>query len=281
MPATLYIVATPIGNLADITLRAIDTLKKVDIIAVEDTRHSAFLLQQYGITTPMVAYHEHSGDGQTDKLFALLEDGKSIALISDAGTPLISDPGYKLVQKIHQMNGLVVPIPGASAVLSALCASGLATDQFTFIGFLPAKSKARQDTLSLLVEKTETLIIYEAPHRILATLADLSLIFGAERRITLARELTKTFETIRQLSMQQMLEWVAADANQQRGEIVLIVEGAPHKLAFDHALSAEVKHLSQQLLSELPPKTISKIVAAHYDVPKKLVYDYVLSLKKE
>lgn len=280
MPATLYIVATPIGNLADITLRAIETLKKVDLIAAEDTRHSAFLLQHHAITTPMLAYHEHSGDGQTDKLLTLLQEGKSIALISDAGTPLISDPGYRLVQKIHQVGGQVVPIPGASALLSALCVSGLATDQFTFIGFLPAKVKARQDALALLAARSETLIFYEAPHRILAMLEDVNSVLGAQRRVTLARELTKTFETIRQLSAEAMLSWVAEDTNQQRGELVIIVEGAIEAPVKDD-LSLDAQRLAQQLLVALAPKVISKIVAEHYDVPKKQVYDYVLSLKKE
>jgi len=280
MSATLYIVATPIGNLADISLRAIEILKRVHYIAAEDTRHSAFLLQHYDIQTPMLAYHEHSGEGQTDRLLALLDEGKDIALISDAGTPLISDPGYKLVERLHQRGGKVVPLPGASALLAALCASGMATDRFTFVGFLPAKKKAREDALMALHEREETLIVYEAPHRISEMLQDVVEVMGANRRVTLARELTKTFETIKQLPADQMCEWVQQDQNQQRGEIVLVIEGAQGAKA-DTEITVRAQQLISQLISELPPKTISKIISTHYEVPKKVVYDYVLSLKKE
>lgn len=279
MTATLYIVATPIGNLADITFRAVDILKKVDYIAAEDTRHSAYLLQHYAIATPMLAYHEHSGEGQTEKVLALLQQGKSIALISDAGTPLISDPGYRLVKRARQLEMSVVPVPGPSALVAALSASGLATDSFSFQGFLPAREKARRDALELLKSQPSTLIFYEAPHRIAETLADMCAIFGVERMVTLARELTKNYETIRQMRLDEMALWVESDHNQQRGEIVLMVEGASLKDEAD-VMGEEAKALVCLLIDELPPRQISKIVALHYRVPKKIVYDYVLGLKK-
>lgn len=279
MTATLYIVATPIGNLADITFRAVDILKKVDYIAAEDTRHSAYLLQHYAIDTPMLAYHEHSGEGQTEKVLALLQQGKNIALISDAGTPLISDPGYRLVRRARQLEMPVVPVPGPSALVAALSASGLATDSFSFHGFLPAREKARRDALELLKSQPSTLIFYEAPHRIAETLADMCVIFGVERMVTLARELTKNYETIRQMRLDEMALWVESDHNQQRGEIVLMVEGASLKGEAD-VMGEEAKALVCLLIDELPPRQVSKIVALHYRVPKKIVYDYVLGLKK-
>jgi 16S rRNA (cytidine1402-2'-O)-methyltransferase len=278
MAATLYIVATPIGNLADMSFRAIEILKSVDYIAAEDTRHSAHLLQHYTINTPMLAYHEHSGDSQTEKVLGLLRDGKSVALISDAGTPLISDPGYRLVEKAQKLNMSVVPIPGSSAIIAALSASGLPTDHFSFEGFLPAKQKARRDVLSRLSEKSHTLVFYEAPHRILECIEDMCAIFGLQRRVTLARELTKTFETIKQKSLAEMLQWVQADTDQQRGEIVLIVEGAIQVKQTEIGVRAEA--LIKLLQDELPPKQVSKIVAEHYELAKKDVYEYVLDLKK-
>ncbi len=278
MAASLYIVATPIGNLADISFRAIEILKSVDYIAAEDTRHSAYLLQHYAINTPMLAYHEHSGESQTEKVIGLLEAGKSIALISDAGTPLISDPGYRLVERAQKLNLTVIPIPGPSAIITALCASGLPTDHFSFQGFLPAKQKARIDHLTSLSQDGQTLIFYEAPHRIMQCINDMYDVFGPDRKVTLARELTKTFETIKLKNLADMKSWIAADTDQQRGEIVLIVEGATSIKQTTISLAALA--LVNLLLNELPPKQVSKIVAEHYMIPKKDVYEYVLSLKK-
>ena len=275
----LYIVATPIGNLADISLRAIEVLRAVDYIAAEDTRHSAHLMQHYGLNTPMLAYHDHSGEKQTEKLLGFLQEGKSVALISDAGTPLISDPGYPLVKEAHEKGITVIPIPGASAMVAALCASGLATDHFSFCGFLPAKAKARQDILRMLAGRQETLVFYEAPHRIAETLVDMCNILGEDRLITLGRELTKNFETIRQYTLAEMKAWVQGDPNQQRGEIVLLVEGAK-VVAMADKISQDAEQLVQLLMEELPPKTASKIVAEYCSLPKKLVYDHILSLKK-
>lgn len=278
MMVALYVVATPIGNLEDISYRAVKILKTVDYIAAEDTRHSSRLLQHYAITTPMLAYHEHSGESQTEKVVSLLQQGKSIALISDAGTPLISDPGYRLVTRLQALHLPVIPIPGANAMIAALSSSGLPTDHFSFEGFLPAKQKARLDTLQTLVDAPRTLVFYEAPHRIVDSLNDMCTVFGERRRITLARELTKNFETISQKSLGEMRDWVASDADQQRGEIVLVIEGAIN--ARNELISGPAVKLVMQLMDELPPRQLSKIVAEHYSVPQKQVYEYVLSLKK-
>jgi 16S rRNA (cytidine1402-2'-O)-methyltransferase len=278
MTATLYIVATPIGNLSDITFRAVELLKTVDYIAVEDTRHSAHLLQHYSITTPMLTYHEHSSEEQAQKLIVLLQQGKHIALISDAGTPLISDPGYHLVKSALEQSISVVPLPGASAVIAALSAAGLPTDSFSFHGFLPAKAKSRRDKLDLLQSQKGTLVFYEAPHRILECLEDMCDIFGEGRVITLARELTKNFETIKQKTLIEMKQWVAADSNQQRGEIVLIVEG-DKSVKPKAVIDGRARALIELLKSDLAPKQLSKVVAEHYGLPKKVVYDYLLSLK--
>ncbi|NRB39818.1 MAG: 16S rRNA (cytidine(1402)-2'-O)-methyltransferase [Pseudomonadales bacterium] len=273
----LYIVATPIGNLADMTERAIQVLSSVDLIAAEDTRHSKRLLQHFSIGTPMLAYHEHGGEQQTEKLLKMLQEGKSIALISDAGTPLISDPGYRIVHEAHARGLKVVPIPGACALISALCAAGLPTNKFAFEGFLPAKQKARCDVLSAVKEDSRTLVFYEAPHRIEDTLKDMCEIFGGERKITLARELTKTFETIKQEPLAQMLEWVSQDSNQRRGEIVLVLEACVTEKVTD--LDERSIALLEVLAKELPPKKASKMVAEHYGIPKKTAYEYLLSLK--
>ena len=278
MSATLYIVSTPIGNLDDISHRAIKVLNQVNLIAAEDTRHSARLLQHYAINTPMQAYHEFGGDAQTETLFRYLAQGKSIALISDAGTPLISDPGYRLVARAHREGVQVVPVPGACALVAALSASGLATDSFCFEGFMPAKSKARRDRLQALIHEDRTLIFYEAPHRVLECLQDMCELLGADRRISLARELTKTYETILQTTLAGMCEWVAADSNQRRGEIVLVVEGARPQERTE--LDDKARQLVALLLSEMPPRKACKIVADWCGIPKKTVYDYILSLKK-
>lgn len=273
----LYIVATPIGNLADMTQRAVDTLNGVDLIAAEDTRHSKRLMQHYSITTPMLAYHEHGGEQQTGKLLELLTSGKSIALISDAGTPLISDPGYRIVNQAYAAGVQVVPIPGVSAMVTALSAAGLATNRFSFEGFLPAKQKARLDILVSLQDESRTMVFYEAPHRILASLQDMFQVFGGERKVTLARELTKSFETIRQLPLTEMVKWVAGDLNQQRGEIVVVVDGVKFEKKTD--LDEEGRRLLEMLADELPPKKASKIAAEFLSVPKKVTYEYLLSLK--
>lgn len=279
MSSTLYIVATPIGNLEDISQRALTILRQVDCIFAEDTRHSAKLLQHYAISTQVQAYHEFSTDAQTENVFQCLYQGKDVALISDAGTPLISDPGYRLVKRAHEEGIAVVPIAGACAVIVALSASGLPTDRFTFEGFLPAKTKARLENLSQLQQEPRTMVFYEAPHRLLETLQAMQQVFGAERRVTLARELSKTFETIKQMDLAKLCEWVAEDSNQQRGEAVLVVQGLQQDK--QEQLSEEARQLIALLLPELSPNRISKIVADYFKLTKKVVYDYILSLKNE
>ena len=277
--STLYLVATPIGNLADITQRAVDVLSQVDIIAAEDTRHSQRLLSHLGINTKMLAYHEHNEDRMTEKLIAELFDGKSIALISDAGTPLISDPGYRLVSQVHESNRegtvSVVPVPGVCAAIAALSAAGLATDSFTFEGFPPSKQGARLNFLERLAEQHRTMIFYVSCHKIINTLKDMQAVFGEDRRITFARELTKTFETIKRTTLSELLEWVEADDNQRKGEIVLIIEGK-------EAVATDGKQLDfylSTLLEELPVKQCVKLVVKLTGEHKNDVYRRALELK--
>lgn len=275
MTGILYIVATPIGNLNDMTARAIDTLKSVDVIACEDTRTSGKLLSFFNISTPTTAYHEHNADTQTARLVERLQDGQSVALISDAGTPLISDPGYRLVKACHDESITVVPIVGACAMTGALSVAGLPSDKFSFVGFLPAKQHGRIETLKAYQANTETLIFYEAPHRIADCLSDMADLFGGEREATLCREISKTFETIKKLPLADLLEFVKNDPNQQRGEIVLVVAGntqKEQKADYDEWLLAIAK--------ELPPKKASAIVADVLGIKKSVVYDRLLELSK-
>lgn len=271
---TLYVVATPIGNLDDMVPRAIQTLQTVAVIAAEDTRHSARLLAHFDIKTPAVAYHDHSDEHRTEQLIARLLAGEDVALISDAGTPLVSDPGYRLVRKAREQGIRVAPIPGACAMIAALSAAGLPSDRFAFEGFLPAKQVARTSQLEALVNDTRTLIFYEAPHRILETLQDMLTVFGAEREVVMAREVTKTFETIKGDKVAAMVDWVAADANQQRGEIVLLVHGATKPENAE--ISAEQERVMRVLLEELPVKQAAAIGAKITGLKKNFLYDWAL-----
>jgi len=223
---TLFVVATPIGNLSDMTFRAVETLTSVDLIAVEDTRHSRRLLLHYAVSTPVLSYHEHNEQQQTKKLLTTLLSGRSVALISDAGTPLVSDPGFRLIQASHAQGIRVTPIPGCCAAIAALSAAGLPVDRFVFEGFLPGKATARRKKLGKLLEESRTIIFYESAHRIGASLSDLVEIFGPHRRAVLAREITKQFETIKNAQLSQIRQLVLEDANQQKGEFVILVEGS-------------------------------------------------------
>ncbi|MCC6074667.1 16S rRNA (cytidine(1402)-2'-O)-methyltransferase [Pseudomonas sp. GCM10022188] len=278
-PGTLYVVATPIGNLEDISARALRVLREVAQIAAEDTRHSARLLQHFGIATPLVACHEHNEREQGGRLVQRLLAGDDLALISDAGTPLISDPGYHLVRNARAAGVRVVPVPGACALIAALSASGLPSDRFVFEGFLPARSTARRQRLQVLCEEPRTLLFYEAPHRLLECLADLRELFGGARSAVLARELSKTFETIKGAPLDELHDWVAADANQQRGECVLLVEGwqAPEG---EDALSAEALRVLDLLLAELPLKRAAALAAEITGVRKNLLYQEALQRQK-
>lgn len=276
----LYIVATPLGNLGDISLRAIEILKQVDRIAAEDTRHSAKLLAHYGITTSTLSLHEHNERDRIAVLLDKLAAGETIALISDAGTPLISDPGYHLVKAARHAGMKVIPIPGASAVISALSVSGLRTDRFVFEGFLPSKQSARRQQLQALVEESRTIVFYEAPHRLVDTLQDMQEVFGAEREVCLAREMTKTYETITSQSLGVLLEWVKQDANQQKGECVILVAGNDQtRETATHEIS--LRELLQVLLAELPLKQAVKLAVAITGEKKNPVYDLALEISQK
>ncbi|HHE3575633.1 16S rRNA (cytidine(1402)-2'-O)-methyltransferase [Pasteurella multocida] len=270
----LYIVATPIGNLQDITQRALAIFEQVDLIAAEDTRHSGLLLSHYGIKKPFFALHDHNEQQKAHLLVEKLQQGQHIALISDAGTPLISDPGFDLVRQCRQAGIKVVPIPGACAAITALCASGIASDRFCFEGFLPAKSKARCDKLQNLAEEERTLIFYESTHRILDTLADIEKTLGAERYVVLAREITKTWETIVGDNVANLRQWLGEDPNRTKGEMVLIIEGKV-KQETDEINPQALKAL--ELISQsLPLKKAAAIVAEIYGYKKNALYQYGL-----
>ncbi|WP_372239470.1 16S rRNA (cytidine(1402)-2'-O)-methyltransferase [Pseudomonas sp. 2FE] len=275
----LYVVATPIGNLDDISARALKVLRGVALIAAEDTRHSIRLLQHFGIATPLAACHEHNERDEGGRFLARLQAGEDVALISDAGTPLISDPGYHLVRQVRAAGIAIVPVPGPCALIAALSAAGLPSDRFIFEGFLPAKAVGRRARLELLKEESRTLIFYEAPHRILECLEDLQAVFGGERMAVLARELTKTFETLKGLPLAQLHAWVAADSNQQRGECVVLVAGwqAPEG---DEALSAESLRVLELLLQEMPLKRAAALAAEITGVRKNLLYQVALERQK-
>ena len=272
----LYIVATPIGNLQDITQRALDTFTQVDLIAAEDTRHSGLLLSHYGIKKPFFALHDHNEQEKAHILVEKLKQGSNIALISDAGTPLISDPGFHLVRQCREAGIRVVPLPGACAAITALCASGIASDRFCFEGFLPAKSKARKDKLENIAEEDRTLIFYESTHRILDTLEDMQSVLGGERYIVLAREITKTWETITGNTIKNLREWLLEDANRTKGEMVLIVEGKPKSDNNDEISSQAVKAL-ELIAEELPLKKAAAIVAELYGYKKNALYQFGLA----
>ncbi|WP_313518489.1 16S rRNA (cytidine(1402)-2'-O)-methyltransferase [Pseudomonas sp.] len=277
---TLYVVATPIGNLDDISARALAILRDVALIAAEDTRHSARLMQHFGISTPLAACHEHNEREQGGRFLARLQAGEDVALISDAGTPLISDPGFHLVRQARAAGMAVVPVPGACALIAGLSAAGLPSDRFIFEGFLPAKTAARRARLEQVKEEPRTLIFYEAPHRILECVEDMHAVFGDERQAVLARELTKTFETIKGLPLVELREWIAADSNQQRGECVVLVAGwqAPEG---EEAVSAEALRVLDLLLGELPLKRAAALAAEITGVRKNLLYQVALERQKK
>lgn len=272
----LYIVATPIGNLQDITQRALDTFAQVDLIAAEDTRHSGLLLSHYGIKKPFFALHDHNEQEKAHILVEKLKQGSHIALISDAGTPLISDPGFHLVRQCREAGIRVVPLPGACAAITALCASGIASDRFCFEGFLPAKSKARKDKLENIAEEDRTLIFYESTHRILDTLEDMQSVLGEERYIVLAREITKTWETITGNTIKNLREWLLEDPSRTKGEMVLIVEGKPKSDNNDEISPQAVKAL-ELITEELPLKKAAAIVAELYGYKKNALYQLGLA----
>jgi 16S rRNA (cytidine1402-2'-O)-methyltransferase len=271
---TLYIVPTPIGNLGDITQRAIDVLSSVDLIAAEDTRHTGKLLSHFSIQTKTFALHDHNEQQKAQVLAEKLMAGHSIALVSDAGTPLISDPGYHLVTKCRQAGVKVVPLPGACAVITALSASGLPSDRFSFEGFLPAKSKGRKDKFLEIAKVERTCIFYESPHRIVDSLEDMLEILGPDREVVLARELTKTFETIQGMPLGELVEWVKSDSNQQRGEMALLIHG--DRTSSDDSIPDEVTRTLTILTKELPLKKAAAMAAEIYNLKKNALYKWGL-----
>jgi 16S rRNA (cytidine1402-2'-O)-methyltransferase len=278
-PGTLYVVATPIGNLGDITQRALDVLKSVDLVAAEDTRHSGQLLSRLGMAVKFVALHEHNEQRAAPYLIADLHAGKNVALITDAGTPAISDPGTLLVAAAHEAGIRVVPVPGASAVVCALSAAGIYAPNWLFYGFLPAKASHRRSALEKLSASPYVLIFYEAPHRIMECVEDLAATLGGDRRITFARELTKLFENIHSLPLAEASEWLAADANRQKGEFVLIVEGA--KVVEDNAEQQHLRDTLMILLEELPLKQAAHIAARLTGIKKNTCYKLALTLRDD
>lgn len=277
MPAeknTLYVVATPIGNLGDMSQRAQEILATVDVIAAEDTRHSGKLLQHFAINTPCIALHEHNERQVSESILNRMENGESVALISDAGTPLLSDPGFHLVREAHLRGLRVVPIPGASALVAALSVAGLPTDCFKFVGFLAAKTSQRQQQLAALQNEPCTLVFYESPHRITESIIDMMEILGGDRVATIARELTKTFETIKQDKLSVLKEWVESDTNQQRGEFVVMVTGWQE--AGKQEMDEETIRVLKTLVDELPVKQAAKLAAEITGEKKNRLYQYAL-----
>lgn len=275
MSAQLFVVATPIGHLDDMTFRAINILKSVAIIAAEDTRQSALLLKHYNISTQLTACHDHNESNKIDIIIERLKNGDDVALVSDAGTPLISDPGFKLVRAAQENGIRVVPVPGACAAIAALSAVGLPSDHFSFEGFLSSKSSQRMLQLEKLKHNTHTMIIYEAPHRILDSVKDMAQVFGADRDVGFAREITKTFETIKKMRLGELVEFIEQDRNQQKGEIVLVIAGASEE---KDVAADELDKLLLRLLQDLSVKAASQLAADLTGIKKKVAYQRALEL---
>ncbi|MCU7809709.1 MAG: 16S rRNA (cytidine(1402)-2'-O)-methyltransferase [Candidatus Thiodiazotropha sp. (ex Notomyrtea botanica)] len=275
----LYVVATPIGNLDDISMRAVEILREVDLIAAEDTRHTKPLLRHYAIDTPMQSFHEHNERAQVAKLTEVLQSGRSVALVSDAGTPLISDPGFPLVREAAGLGIRIVPVPGPSAMICALSAAGLPTDRFLFAGFPPRNQGQRRDWLGELIRERATLVFYESSHRIVASLKAMVEVFGGEREAVIAREVTKLHETFLRGSLDELLSQVEQDQNQRKGEFVVLVAGAP---AGSTGMQAEivVDQLLSRLLDELPLKRAVALVAELTGNKKNKLYDQALRIKE-
>lgn len=278
----LYSVATPIGNLSDISFRAVETLKSVDLIAAEDTRHSKLLLDHYQINTPMISYHHHNESQRSEQLIQKILLGQNIALISDAGTPLISDPGENLILLCHKNNIQVVPIPGPSAVITALSAAGVSTQHFLFLGFLPAKPSQREAELEKYKHYSATLICYEAPHRIMSMLESCQNILGSDREICIAKELTKSYETIIKATSGELIAWLNHDPSRQKGEFVVLIN--PDKIINfvkdANSISVDSENLLIKLIAVMPVKQACKITSEVFGDSKNSLYQFALNLKK-
>ena len=275
---TLYVVATPIGNLQDMSARAVEILKQVDKIAAEDTRHSAPLLKHYSINKPTLSLHDFNERERSQRILEFLSQGESIALISDAGTPLISDPGFRLVRDAKAAGIEVKAVPGACAAIAALSVAGLASDRFTFEGFLPAKPETRRNALLALVHETRTLIFYEAPHRLLSTLQGMAEVFGAERKASVARELTKLYESVLTMSLPELAHYYESHPDELRGEVVILIEG--ETLSENAAQSMRAMEVLDILLEELPLKQAVALAAKISGERKNVLYEKALAQKK-
>ncbi len=276
--ATLYVVATPIGNVTDISVRALHVLAMVDAVACEDTRNTGHLLTRFGLHKPMIAAHQHNEREVAEKLIHRLQAGERIALVSDAGTPAVSDPGARIVDAVRAAGLRVVPLPGASAALAALSASGLVNDRFHFFGFLPAKAKQRETALAELLGMTATIVFYEAPHRILDCVGALAEVFEPTRQVVFARELTKLFEEIHRCPLADAVAWIKADANREKGEYVVLLEGAP---AASDADDAQAERILAILLSECSVKQAASLAAQITGRKKNALYERALQMKGE
>ena len=275
--ATLYVIGTPIGNAGDISLRALHILEIADAVACEDTRVTKNLLGLYGLDKELISAHQHNEREAAEKLIARLQRGERIALVSDAGTPAISDPGAKIVDSVRNAGFNVIPVPGPSAAITALSAGGLIDESFLFIGFLPAKAAQRQTVLRKLKDSPATLVIYEAPHRIRDTVRTLADIFEPSRTVVIARELTKLFEEIHRCPLSEAIPWLEENRNRQKGEFVLLVQGAPSREDDE----SQARHILSVLLDELPAGTAAGLTAKITGIRKNRLYDMALELKKK
>ena len=279
LPGSLYVVATPVGNLRDLTLRALDILRTADVVAAEDTRVTGALLQRYGVTAKLLSMHAHNEMQRAQTIIGALGEGKSVALVSDAGTPAISDPGARLVRAVRDAGFAVVPIPGPSAVAAAVSAAGLDAEGFVFAGFLPASPKARRALLGALDALPLAIVVYEAPHRVRATVESLAKTLTGPRDLVIARELTKVFETIARVPLDGAAAWLDADPNRLRGEFVLIVDATRRERAETTTIGADVERLLVALLDELPPARAARVAAAATGLARDALYERALALK--
>jgi 16S rRNA (cytidine1402-2'-O)-methyltransferase len=279
---TLYVVATPLGHLRDVTLRALDVLGSADVVAAEDTRVSATLLRHYGIVPRMLSLHEHNEAGRAERIVGLLRAGRSVALVSDAGTPAVSDPGARLVRAVRAADLPVVPIPGPNAAIAAVSAAGIAAERFVVVGFLPGAAKSRRELLGALRDVPAALVIHESPRRVRATLAELGVALGGERDVVIAREITKQFEEIARMPLGEAPAWCAADANRERGEFVLVVDAAPGPPASPiRADGFDVRKLLAALLVELPPARAARVAARATGLPRDALYAEALTIARD
>lgn len=279
LKGTLYVVATPIGNLDDLSPRAARTLASVDVVAAEDTRHSGRLLSHLGIQKRMVALHDHNEKDRAAGILTELQAGRDVALISDAGTPLISDPGYVLVREARAAGHRVSPIPGPCALVAALSVAGLPTDRFLYVGFLPAKRSGRRASLEVLSSEVATLVFYESPHRIMESVRDIADVLGSDREIVLGREITKTFETFYSGSVADVLAELERDPHGNRGEFVVMVRGAAAQAGSEEAATMDVDRVLRVLLAELPVKKVAKMASELTGLSKNELYQRALALK--